>query len=155
MAEKVKKPFYKKWWVWLLGVIVVIAVAGNSNGSEQKSTESADKSVEKIEELNKAQEKIDNLKEKVEEKTEKQVEKQEPAKKEGINKAEFEQIQNGMSYEEVVAIIGNEGELQSESEVGNYKTQLYTWKGESGIGSNANVTFQNGKVQAKAQFGLK
>ena len=25
--EKVKKPFYKKWWVWLLAVIVVIGIA--------------------------------------------------------------------------------------------------------------------------------
>lgn len=33
--EKVKKPFYKKWWVWLLAIIVVIAFAG---GGEESST---------------------------------------------------------------------------------------------------------------------
>lgn len=83
------------------------------------------------------------------------VKEEAPQNKEGINKEEFGKIQNGMSYEEVVAIVGNDGELQSESEVGGYKTQMYMWSGEKGIGSNANVTIQNGKVQAKAQFGLK
>lgn len=34
--EKVKKPFYKKWWVWLLAIIVVIAFAGG--GEEESST---------------------------------------------------------------------------------------------------------------------
>lgn len=60
---------------------------------------------------------------------------------------------NGMTYDEIKDIIGSEGELQSE--VAGYKIQMYMWNGEKGIGANANVTFQNGKVQAKAQFGLK
>lgn len=33
-----KKPFYKKWWVWLIAVIVVIAVA---SGGEDTPTETA------------------------------------------------------------------------------------------------------------------
>ncbi|PDY93271.1 hypothetical protein CON09_08270 [Bacillus anthracis] len=72
-----------------------------------------------------------------------------------MTKDEFEQIQNDMSYEEVVKIIGSEGELQSESTVGDYTSKLYTWKGEGGLGANANITFSNNKVQAKSQFGLK
>jgi len=60
-----------------------------------------------------------------------------------------------MTHEEVVAIIGNESELQSEAGDGEYKTQMYTGKGEKGLGANANVTFQGDKVEAKAQFGLK
>lgn len=43
MAEKVKKPFYKKWWVWLIAVIIVIAIAGGGEDTaEQASTEPAD-----------------------------------------------------------------------------------------------------------------
>ncbi|WP_172370865.1 hypothetical protein [Sporosarcina jiandibaonis] len=32
--EKVKKPFYKKWWVWLIAVIFVVAVASSGDDSE-------------------------------------------------------------------------------------------------------------------------
>lgn len=46
--------------------------------------------------------------------------------KEGISKAEFEQIQNGMSYDDVVAIIGGGGELGSEVTAEEYKISLYT-----------------------------
>ena len=74
-----------------------------------------------------------------------------------MNKAEFDQIQNGMSYQQVVGIVGSEGELLSE--VGAPGTQFYTqmfkWDGSGSLGSNANVLFQAGVVQSKAQFGLK
>lgn len=36
--EKVKKPFYKKWWVWLLA-IVVIGVAANGGDEEAVNNE--------------------------------------------------------------------------------------------------------------------
>ena len=32
--EKVKKPFYKKWWVWLIVVIFVIAIATSGDDGE-------------------------------------------------------------------------------------------------------------------------
>ncbi|PEN88349.1 hypothetical protein CN553_23570 [Bacillus cereus] len=72
-----------------------------------------------------------------------------------MTKAEFEQIQNDMTYEEVVQIIGSEGKLTSESTVADYTTKLYTWKCEGGLGANANITFQNNRVQSKTQFGLE
>ncbi|SET95670.1 protein of unknown function [Salinibacillus kushneri] len=37
MAEKVKKPFYKKWWVWLIAIII-IAVASTSGGDETETS---------------------------------------------------------------------------------------------------------------------
>lgn len=36
--ERIKKPFYKKWWVWLIAVIVVI---GATSGGEEDGTETA------------------------------------------------------------------------------------------------------------------
>jgi Domain of Unknown Function with PDB structure (DUF3862) len=64
---------------------------------------------------------------------------------------EFNQIQNGMSYDQVVQIVGGPGELVSE--VGS--AQVYMWVGfSSSAGANANVTFYNGRVQGKAQAGL-
>ena len=60
-----------------------------------------------------------------------------------------------MTYEEAVAIIGGEGELSSQVDVAGYNTIIYIWEGEGSIGANANVTFQNNSLTAKAQFGLK
>lgn len=82
----------------------------------------------------------------------------EPENKPTISMAEFEAISTGMTYEEVVEIIGSDGELLSEVYIGageEYKTVMYSWKGEGSIGANANITFQGGKVTAKAQIGLK
>ena len=63
----------------------------------------------------------------------------------------FNQIQSGMSYEEVVGIIGEEGVLSSESSYESYSTKIYSWS--NGI-ANATITFSNGKVSGKSQFGL-
>lgn len=80
-----------------------------------------------------------------------------PKNKPGISKAEFDQIQNGMSYDEVKAIIGSDGEVLSESgQAGEqFHTIMYKWDGEKGFGANANFMFQEGKLQNKSQFGLK
>lgn len=74
-----------------------------------------------------------------------------------ISKAEFDQISNGMSYEQVAGIIGSAGELLSESgSPGDaYYTVMYSWNGEGSTGASANFMFQGGKLQNKAQFGLK
>ncbi|WP_425203650.1 hypothetical protein [Priestia megaterium] len=88
---------------------------------------------------------------------------EEPAKEEsndpGISKEEFDKIQNGMTVEEVVSIIGGEGELQSETgaQGDQFYTSMYGWEGESGLGANAIIMFQGStpKVESKSQFGLE
>jgi hypothetical protein len=35
---KMKKPFYKKWWVWLIGIIAVFAIAGGGGEEEETAT---------------------------------------------------------------------------------------------------------------------
>lgn len=74
-----------------------------------------------------------------------------------ISKAEFDQIKNGMSYEEVTAIIGGPGEVLSEtgSEGEQFHTVMYMYEGEGKLGANANMMFQEGKLISKAQFGLE
>ena len=37
---KVKKPFYKKWWVWVLAIIIIIAIA---SGGDEEGNEVVDK----------------------------------------------------------------------------------------------------------------
>ncbi|NRS51171.1 hypothetical protein HP401_24450 [Brevibacillus sp. HB2.2] len=74
-----------------------------------------------------------------------------------ITKGEFEQIENGMSLEEVKKIVGGEGELLAEvgkkGEEGH--TIVYMYKGEGSIGANANFSFQGGILQVKSQIGLQ
>jgi len=76
---------------------------------------------------------------------------------------EFEQIKNGMTYEQVSAIVGSTGEIVVETGTpGNqFYTVTYQFKGEGSIlGSmwgnpNAQLMFQGGKVTTKTQIGLK
>jgi outer membrane protein assembly factor BamE (lipoprotein component of BamABCDE complex) len=74
-----------------------------------------------------------------------------------INKSKFDQISNGMTYEQVQQIIGGPGDVISES--GQKGTNFYTimvqYKGDGDLGANANLMFQGDKLQNKAQFGLK
>jgi len=69
--------------------------------------------------------------------------------------AKFGQIQTGMSYDEVVAIIGNNGVEQSTSEVGNIRTVMVSWANPGLMQGNASIIFQNGKLMSKSQLGLK
>lgn len=124
-GAKNKKPFYKKWWIWSILIVVVVAVA--SSGGTNNSGVENDTKEPPI------------------------VEKNSPK----ISKAEFDAIQTGMTYEEVIAIIGGEGELSSQVDVAGYNTKMYIWEGEGSIGANANATFQNNSLTSKAQFGLK
>jgi hypothetical protein len=72
-----------------------------------------------------------------------------------ISLAEFNSIQIGMSYSEVYQLIGGIGTLLSEFSVADISSKIYSWDGEGAIGSNALVTFQNGAVIGKAQYGLE
>jgi hypothetical protein len=69
-----------------------------------------------------------------------------------VTKAKYDQILEGMSYEQVKAVIGKPGEELSRSDLAGYKTILYQWMNYNG--SNMNAMFQNGRLIQKAQFGL-
>ena len=76
-----------------------------------------------------------------------------------VTMEKFSKIENGMSYEAVVGIIGKEGELNSQNQiqgggvVPTIDTAMYSWTNPSGTGMNA--IFQNDKLMQKSQFGLK
>ena len=59
------------------------------------------------------------------------------------------------SYDEVKEIVGSAGEVTSQVELNGLKMTIITWYGDGVAGSNANVTFTNDKVTAKAQIGLQ
>lgn len=37
--EKVKKPFYKKWWVWLLAILIIGGLTSEKDGEDRKKFE--------------------------------------------------------------------------------------------------------------------
>ena len=63
-------------------------------------------------------------------------------------------IQNGMTYSQVVEILGNDpGECTTESGYGGYTLSYYTWTNYSGTKCIV-IGFENGKVCTKSQYGL-
>lgn len=72
-----------------------------------------------------------------------------------MTKAEFEKAKNGMTYKQVTAIVGGPGELLVGA--GNPGDQHYTvqFYGEGSMEANAQLMFNGGKLESKAQMGLK
>ena len=70
-----------------------------------------------------------------------------------IDTDKFNAINTGMTYDEVVAAVGGPGTEDSYTEILGSTSVSYIWSGDS-LGSNATVTFTDGKVSNKAQFGL-
>lgn len=72
-----------------------------------------------------------------------------------MTKAEFDKIKTGMTYKQVTAIVGGPGELLVGA--GNPGDQSYTvqFYGEGSMEANAQLMFNGGKLESKAQMGLK
>lgn len=75
------------------------------------------------------------------------------AKPADVTLAKYNQVQNGMSYEDVVKIIGSEGTQTSGSSIGSIKTAAYKWQGEKYAMLFA--TFRDNKLSSKSQSNLK
>ncbi len=69
-----------------------------------------------------------------------------------INMDKYNQVKEGMTYEEVKAILG-EGEVTSHSEIMDVESAIYSWINKDA--SNMNCTFIGNKLELKAQFNLK
>ena len=67
---------------------------------------------------------------------------------------EFNAIQNGMTYQQVVNIIGGEGTLAGEYSYGYGKVSTYSWEGNH-WGSTVTMSFDNGILNSKMQIGLQ
>ena|SRR5579863_7457247 len=69
-----------------------------------------------------------------------------------VTQTDYERIESGMTYGQVLAIIGAPGVELSRSEIAGYATVMYSWKNWNG--SNMNAVFQNDRLVTKAQFGI-
>jgi hypothetical protein len=76
-----------------------------------------------------------------------------PKVKPGLTMANYLRLETGMSYEQASEILGGAGEELTRVELGGVTTVMYSWK--RWTGANTNATFQDGKLIAKAQLGLK
>lgn len=72
----------------------------------------------------------------------------------GVTRENFERIRTGMSYDEVVGILGEPGDELSRTELAGTTTVMYQWKAGGLSVGNMNAMFQNGRLVSKAQFGL-
>ncbi|HKQ75200.1 MAG TPA: DUF3862 domain-containing protein [Blastocatellia bacterium] len=74
--------------------------------------------------------------------------------KKAVTLAQYQRLQTGMTYHQVVGILVVEGVEISRSKIGDHITVKYKWEGD-GPGANLSATFQDGKLTQKTQFGLK
>lgn len=65
----------------------------------------------------------------------------------------YNRVKNGMTFDQVVAIVGKPSQELSRNEMAGTETVMYQWDGS--IGANMNAMFQDGKLVQKAQFGLR
>lgn len=128
-----KKPIYKKWWFWLIVVIIVIAIIGGSQTSTNNTQTSA------------PSEATSNTQSTTEDSSTKNVK---------VTLEQYNQIKDGMTYDEVVEIFGGKESTSSESEVAGIKSEIKTWNG-NGTFSVATIGFTNGEVSSKSQTGLE
>lgn len=70
-----------------------------------------------------------------------------------LTMAKYNQLKNGMTYEECVEIIGSEGNQTVSSGEGKYKFESYKWDGPNF--QFIMLSFMGGKLNSKAQNGLK
>lgn len=70
-----------------------------------------------------------------------------------VTQAQYDQILNGMTYEQVRSIIGTSGEELSSSDIAGISTVMYSWTNSNG--SSMSAMFQNDRLINKAQFGLR
>lgn len=71
---------------------------------------------------------------------------------ESLSLAKYNQLKDGMKYEEVTAILG-EGVEMSKTEIMGSNVVSYQWRGSEF--SQITLSFQNGKMNSKSQYGLK
>ena len=73
----------------------------------------------------------------------------------GITLEKYNRCKTGMSYEEIVKIIGVDGEPLAETEIMGINSSAYTWYANDITGANATMYFTDNKLTSKAQIGLE
>jgi hypothetical protein len=72
-----------------------------------------------------------------------------------VSMSDYNLIKAGMTLSAAEALVGCKGEEMSQSEMYGMKFATVTWDGRGGPASLMMLSLTNGKVQTKAQVGLK
>ena len=145
------KKVFKVGCLGILGLFALIVVAALVfGGGEESATTSTE-----TESSAPAAEATDTETTDEEPAEEEPAEEEAPADEGVLTSEKYDQITSGMSYEEVVEIIGSEGTVMSETgEAGSeFHTVMYEWDTD-GFMSAANFMFQGNKLQSKSQIGV-
>jgi hypothetical protein len=79
-----------------------------------------------------------------------------PASTAGVTMANFNRLQKGMTYAQVVQILGKEGEESGVLGSGGDKVVMYKWDADEDVSdARLDAFFKNGKLDSKLQFALK
>jgi len=70
-----------------------------------------------------------------------------------VSMSQYLTLRAGEAYSDVADALGCNGIEVSHAKIGQVDMVMYMWKG--GFVANMNATFQNGRLVAKAQFGLQ
>lgn len=76
-----------------------------------------------------------------------------PAGPQIIDLATFNKLKPGMTYDEVIKVVGNPGSLPGDTKEPPKGVVIAVWP--NGDGSNAHLVFSDGKLMTKRQSGLK
>ncbi|MEG0679917.1 MAG: DUF3862 domain-containing protein [Carnobacterium sp.] len=143
---KVKKPFYKKVWFWILALIVIAIIGGALGGGSDNKDTSKNADTEKVD--------ADKKDSATSSKT------SDPTLKDNFDKISLGDIlsngDGGTSLEDVKGIFG-EPDSTSETNLEGQTAKMMTWGGPKGGGlmSSVVVSFSNDKAVSKAVTGLK
>jgi len=72
-----------------------------------------------------------------------------------ITLAQYSKFYEGMSYDEVVSIVGSPGTVESESTMFGSTMVTREWKGNGGKDSMCIIMFTDGKIHLMTQAGLR
>jgi hypothetical protein len=169
-ADKASKPPKKK-KRWLLPVILIVIIAlasagafayyrhqQSTSGNSQSKTQTSSKA--KSDQSSSEDTKSDNDNT-ADDNTSNDNTNNNATTATTVTLAQYNAITTGMTYDQVKQQFSNvDGQKLSESTYkdqsnNDIKTEVYYWNGNGDSGSNASITFANGAVSQKSQFGLK
>lgn len=141
---KVKKPFYKRVWFWIL-VVILVVILGNSLGGGKSDNKNASN---------------DNSAKTSEKTSNGSTTKTDSTLKDNFNKISIGDIlsegDGGSSLEDVKSTFG-EPDSTSETNIEGHSAKMLTWGAPKGgeLMSSLVVSFSNDKAVSKAVTGLK
>ncbi|MDP4152820.1 MAG: hypothetical protein Q8865_05165 [Bacillota bacterium] len=163
-GAKNKQPIYTKWWAWTIAVVVVLAIAtsGNNNSNTNPNTNpNTNSSTNSSTNANTGANTNTGANANTPPASSNAQQPAQAPKSNKLTLEKYNKIQTGMTYKEVIGIIGFE--VAPEVEMGEAGSEFYTvsfrYMGSDqvsgSLGANASFMYQNGKLTMKSQIGLK